>query len=48
MWGNDFPHTDSTWPNSRAVIDKNFTDVTESLATCVLHDNAAALYRIPV
>jgi predicted TIM-barrel fold metal-dependent hydrolase len=48
MWGNDFPHTDSTWPNSQAVIDKNFTDVTESLATSVLHDNAAALYHIPV
>ena len=27
MWGSDFPHTDSTWPNSQAVIEKNLTGV---------------------
>ena len=48
MWGSDFPHTDSTWPNSQAVIDKNLTGVADSVATRVLHDNAAALYRIDV
>jgi predicted TIM-barrel fold metal-dependent hydrolase len=46
MWGSDFPHTDSTWPNSRAVIEKNLDHVAESVATKVLHDNAAALYHI--
>jgi predicted TIM-barrel fold metal-dependent hydrolase len=46
MWGSDFPHTDSTWPNSLAVIDKNFVGVAEPVATKVLHDNAAALYDI--
>jgi len=24
MWASDFPHTDSTWPNSRKVIEKDF------------------------
>jgi predicted TIM-barrel fold metal-dependent hydrolase len=46
MWGSDFPHSDSTWPNSLAVIDKNFVGVAEPVATKVLHDNAAALYDI--
>src|SRR5690349_19959141 len=44
MWRSDFPHTDSTWPNSLALIDKNLTVVGDGVATKVLHDNAAALY----
>jgi predicted TIM-barrel fold metal-dependent hydrolase len=46
MWGSDFPHTDSTWPNSQAVIDRNFDGVSTSVSDKVLHDNAAALYDI--
>jgi predicted TIM-barrel fold metal-dependent hydrolase len=46
MWGNDFPHTDSTWPHSRAVIDKNFAGVSDTVAHRVLNENAARLYRI--
>ena len=46
MWGSDFPHTDSTWPNSKTVIDKNLTGVPTWVSTKVLHDNAAALYHI--
>ncbi len=22
MWASDFPHSDSTWPNSQAVLDE--------------------------
>ena len=46
MWGNDFPHTDSTWPHSQAVIDKNFAGVADDVAHRVLVENAADLYRI--
>jgi predicted TIM-barrel fold metal-dependent hydrolase len=48
MWGSDFPHTDSTWPNSRSVIEKNLSGVAEAVARKVLRENAAALYRIEV
>jgi len=48
MWGSDFPHTDSTWPNSQAVIEKNLTGVDAAVADRILHDNAAALYRIGI
>ena len=27
MWASDFPHTDSTWPESQAVIEKDFANV---------------------
>jgi predicted TIM-barrel fold metal-dependent hydrolase len=46
MWGSDFPHTDSTWPHSMAVIDKNVSGLDAGVATRILHDNAASLYRI--
>jgi predicted TIM-barrel fold metal-dependent hydrolase len=48
MWGSDFPHTDSTWPNSLSVIDKNFSGVPSWVADKVLHDNACALYHIDI
>ena len=46
MWGSDFPHTDSTWPNSQTVIDKNLSGVDDVVAAKVLRENASALYRI--
>ncbi len=44
MWGSDFPHSDSTWPNSRKVIDENLAGVSEAIARKVVFDNAAKLY----
>jgi predicted TIM-barrel fold metal-dependent hydrolase len=48
MWGSDFPHTDSTWPNSQTVIDKTLGTVRADVSRKVLHDNAVALYHIPL
>ena len=46
MWANDFPHSDSTWPNSRAVLAKQAAHLTEAERDLVLHDNVAELYRL--
>jgi predicted TIM-barrel fold metal-dependent hydrolase len=48
MWGSDFPHTDSTWPNSRSVIARNMDGLPDTVAARVLHDNAAALYHLDI
>ena len=48
MWASDFPHTDTTWPNSRAVIERDFADVPEAVAKKIVHDNAAKLYGIEI
>ena len=37
LWGNDYPHHDSIWPNSRAVIKRIFADVPEDEVTS--HDD---------
>ena len=46
MWGNDYPHGSSTWPNSRKVIDRIMTGVSPVNRRKMLSDNCARLYRI--
>jgi predicted TIM-barrel fold metal-dependent hydrolase len=47
MWASDYPHPDSTFPNSRRVIEESFRGVDESVTRKVVCDNAARLYRFP-
>ncbi|TML07692.1 MAG: amidohydrolase [Actinobacteria bacterium] len=44
MWSSDFPHGDSTWPDSLTVIDDTMSDIPMADAKMILHDNAARLY----
>lgn len=46
MWASDFPHTDSTWPNSLKVIEHDFAGVPADVTNKILFENAAKLYRI--
>jgi predicted TIM-barrel fold metal-dependent hydrolase len=46
MWASDFPHSDSTFPESRRWIEKNFAGVPGDVRRRILRDNAAALYRM--
>ena len=44
MWASDFPHSDSTFPESRQWIEKNFAGVPADVRRRILHDNVVALY----
>ncbi|MBJ20937.1 MAG: amidohydrolase [bacterium] len=44
MWASDFPHSDSTFPESRMWIDKNFAGVPEDVRHRIVHANVAELY----
>ena len=46
MWASDFPHTDSTWPNSRKVIEKDFEGIPADVKQKIVYDNAVKLYNI--
>jgi len=46
MWASDFPHTDSTWPNSRKVIERDFVGVPDDVTRKIVYENAAKLYRL--
>jgi len=46
MWASDFPHTDSTWPHSRKVIEGQFAGLSEETRDKIVRQNTAKLYRI--
>lgn len=46
MWANDFPHFDSTWPHSQAIIREQTAGISEEETNFVLHDNLAECYGL--
>jgi predicted TIM-barrel fold metal-dependent hydrolase len=48
MWASDFPHTDSTWPESRKVVERDFAGVPDEVTRKIVFENAVALYHIDV
>ncbi|HJU28747.1 MAG TPA: amidohydrolase family protein [Candidatus Binataceae bacterium] len=46
MWASDFPHADSTFPNSLKVIDGNFAGVPAEITRRIVFDNANELYQM--
>lgn len=47
LWASDFPHTDSTWPHSRQLIEEQAAHLTEAQKQDVFRDNAARLFNLP-
>ncbi|HEV7734492.1 MAG TPA: amidohydrolase family protein [Candidatus Binatia bacterium] len=46
MWANDFPHSDSTWPDSQAMLAEHAAALTPEQRRAILCDNVADLYHI--
>jgi predicted TIM-barrel fold metal-dependent hydrolase len=46
MWSNDFPHPNSTWPDSAKVIERDLGALQPDALEKVLHGNCARLYNI--
>jgi len=44
MWASDYPHSDSTWPHSLQVIERDFKGVPAEELAAIVGGNAAALY----
>lgn len=44
MWSSDYPHTDSTWPESRKSIEADLKGVSAEDFRKMTYDNAAKLY----
>jgi predicted TIM-barrel fold metal-dependent hydrolase len=45
LWGNDFPHAESTWPKSQEFLDRIFAGTPEDDRRKITSDNAAKLFR---
>jgi predicted TIM-barrel fold metal-dependent hydrolase len=48
MWSNDFPHPNSTWPNSLKVIQRDLGHLPPQTQTKVLCTNVSRLYKMDV
>ena len=48
LWASDFPHTDSTWPESRKVVERDFAGVPDEVTRKIVFENAVALYHIDI
>ena len=48
MWSSDFPHPNSSWPNSLAVIEENLGHLPPEARAKVLRENVARLYGMKV
>lgn len=46
MWSSDYPHSDSTWPRSQEIIEKQFEGVPEDVKRKMLAGNAVRLYHL--
>ena len=44
MWGSDYPHTESTFPQSQKLLDRVFADVPADERRRITRDNVARLY----
>jgi predicted TIM-barrel fold metal-dependent hydrolase len=47
MWGSDFPHHDSTFPHSRAVLDEIFDGVPDNERYLITAGNCRDIYHLP-
>jgi predicted TIM-barrel fold metal-dependent hydrolase len=46
LWSTDFPHPATSWPNSQAVVEKNFAGIPDNERDLIVAGNAARLYGI--
>ena len=44
-WGSDYPHTESTFPRSRTILDRILAGVPRDEQQQITQSNAARLYR---
>jgi predicted TIM-barrel fold metal-dependent hydrolase len=48
MWSNDYPHGNSTWPNSREIVARDMADLPAEKRAKLLRENVAKLYGLKI
>ena len=48
LWATDYPHDDSTWPESQKVLESQFAGVSDADKEKIVFSNAVNLYRMQV
>ena len=48
MVESDYPHADSTWPDTQALLAERFAGLPDADVAKITHENAARLFRHPL
>jgi predicted TIM-barrel fold metal-dependent hydrolase len=48
MWGSDYPHTESTFPQSQTILERILDGVPDDERRKITRDNAARLYEFEI
>ena len=48
MWSSDYPHGNSTWPNSRKIIARDLAHLSPDVRAKIVRENVARLYNLKV
>jgi len=48
LWANDYPHTDSTWPHSQALLATHAAHLTTQERQDILRDNVIRVFGLPL
>ena len=48
MWANDYPHSETTWPNSKSLTDEWFSEYGEEEKAKILWQNTARVHNIEI
>jgi predicted TIM-barrel fold metal-dependent hydrolase len=46
MWSTDYPHSETTWPDSLAILERQFDGVPQAERAPIVRDNALRFYGI--
>jgi predicted TIM-barrel fold metal-dependent hydrolase len=46
LWASDYPHPDSTFPESASIVEEQMAEITPAQRRKILRDNAIALYHL--
>jgi predicted TIM-barrel fold metal-dependent hydrolase len=46
MWASDYPHPDSTWPNSRKIVEKETAKLQPEIKQQIIRENAKRFYAL--
>jgi len=46
MWSSDYPHSETSWPNSKSEIDKQFAGLSDDERRPILVDNARRFFGL--
>ena len=48
LWASDYPHTDSTYPRSQAVLADQMANITEDQKNAIVHDNVKKAFNLTI